>query len=80
MNPTLEAFFDELEKISAGKFDAHDAIELAGLATLSAPHAYNALTGKNLDHKVERNAELAGLGILAAPYVYKGIQTLRGRH
>jgi hypothetical protein len=58
---TLVAFHDELEKI------ASHGVELLGLGTLAAPHAYNAATGKRVSHKTERNAELAGLGVLAAP-------------
>lgn len=58
---TVLAFRDELEKI------AGHGIELAGLGMLAAPHAYNAVTGKSVSKKTERNAELAGLGTLAAP-------------
>lgn len=58
---TLHAFRDEIEKV------ASHGVELAGLGILAAPHAYNALTGKKMSHKTERNAELAGLGTLASP-------------
>jgi hypothetical protein len=48
----------------------HHGAEIAGLGILAAPHIKNAITGKSVSKKTERNSELAGLGVLAAPSIH----------